>query len=346
MQHINSLLNISDAILPKFTKYELTKENIKNDKIDTKNKLIVQHNNLIEAHYHLTLQEKRLLCWLISQIKPTDDDFKEHIISVKEFADLIEVKGDHLYKVLDDVTTKLMRRIIIVRGTDSKDFKKVSLLCGAEYQSSKGIVKLNFHPHLKPYILQIKEKFTQIKLADILSLRSIYSIRVYELIKQYENFKKRTIILSDLRNFCGISSEQYKFYNDFKKNILERAKKEINAKTDITVEYIEIKESRKIIAIEWTIQKKDVEKQERLEKIERLEKELRSQGIIVDSLLEHGFSRTTIKRFITLHGEKTVKDAIRAVDLQVERGKAKNPKAMIRTAIEEKWHPEVFKKKF
>ena len=36
-----------------------------------------------------------------------------------------------------------MRRIIIAKETDSKDFKKVSLLCGAEYQSNKGIIKLN-----------------------------------------------------------------------------------------------------------------------------------------------------------------------------------------------------------
>lgn len=190
MQHIGNLLSNSNIIALKSTKYKLVEETKEENKVNTKNELIVQHNSLIEAHYCLTLQEKRLMCWLISQIKSTDNDFKEHVLSVKEFACLIEVKGDHLYKVLNEVTTKLMKRIIIIKGTDNKDFKKLSLLCGAEYQSNKGIIKLNFHPHLKPYILQLKEKFTRTKLVDVLSLRSIYSIRIYELLKQYETLKK------------------------------------------------------------------------------------------------------------------------------------------------------------
>ena len=83
----------------------MAKLNKKLQKQDQKNELIVQHNNLIEARYHLTLQEKRLMCWLASQVKQTDKDFKEHELSIKDFSALIDVKGDHLYKA-DAATTK------------------------------------------------------------------------------------------------------------------------------------------------------------------------------------------------------------------------------------------------
>lgn len=56
------------------------------------------------------------MCWLASQVKPTDEDFKEHELSIKEFADLVDVKGDHLYKALDTITHKLMQKIIMIKS--------------------------------------------------------------------------------------------------------------------------------------------------------------------------------------------------------------------------------------
>jgi plasmid replication initiation protein len=308
--------------------------------------LVIQHNSLVEAKYRLSLQEKRIVLWLLTQIKSDDEDFKLHKLEVSEFSKMTGLGIDNQYSKLQEITSNLMRRVFKIHEPQTDSFFQVSWLSFARYYLKKGYIELRFDPALKPYLLQLKSHFTKLNLSDMMNLNSIYTTRFYELLKQYESIGKRTIYLQKLREYCGIIDQEYKKYNDLKKNVLERAKKEINEKTDIIVDYIEIKESRKIVAIEWTIKKRYPEKQEHIEKIDRLEKELRSERIVVDSLLEYGFSKTTIKRFITLHGEKTVKDAIRAVDLQVERGKAKNPKAMIRTAIEEKWHPEIFKKKF
>jgi hypothetical protein len=43
------------------------------------------------------------------------------------------------------------------------------------------------------------------------------------------------------------------------------------------------------------------------------------------------------------HKEEDIKNALRAVDLQIKRSHVKNPKAMLRVAIQERWHPEIFK---
>jgi hypothetical protein len=50
--------------------------------------VIFQHNNLVEARYSLTLQEKRLILWLISKIRPEEENFKKHELSVQEFMNL------------------------------------------------------------------------------------------------------------------------------------------------------------------------------------------------------------------------------------------------------------------
>ncbi len=315
-----------------------------------KNEIIVQHNHLIEARYHLTLQEKRLMCWLASQVKSTDEDFKEHGLSIKEFANLLDIQGDHLYRTLDTITHKLMQKIITIRSINSNDFEKAALLGGARYQNKKGIIKLSFHPYLKPYMLQLKESFTKVQLGDLLGLKSVHSIRIFELLKQYELIGERKVLLNDLREYNGITSNQYKKFNDLKKDVLERAKIEINAKTDLLIDYEEIKESRKVVAINFTIQKNphfgktEFEKNQNA-KITVLTKEYRSKLALIESLVEYGFGKTVAKRLIKNSGETVVADALKAVNIQIERGNVKNPKAMLQTAIKEQWHPEKFKQK-
>jgi len=322
----------------------MTKFSKKLKKEDQKNELIVQHNHLIEARYHLTLQEKRLMCWLASQVKQTDEDFKEHELPIKEFAELIDVKGDHLYKTLDTITHKLMQKIITIRSLKKKGFAKAALLGGVEYYEGQGIIKLSFHPYLKPYMLQLKDRFTQISLGDVMGLKSVHAMRIYEVLKQYESIGNREISLSDLRDYCGIEEGKYKKFNDFKKDVLDRAKREINNKTDLLIGYEEIKTSRKVTSIKFTIKPNSSYKNPKFEN-SKSKKEYRSESALIESLIEYGFSKAMAKRLLKGHEEEVIKNALRAVNLQVERNHVKNPKAMLQTAIKEKWHPEVFKKK-
>jgi plasmid replication initiation protein len=323
----------------------MTKPTKKLKKEDPRNELIVQHNHLIEARYHLTLQEKRLMCWLASQVKQTDEDFKEHELSIKEFAELIDVKGDHLYKTLDTITHKLMQKIITIRSLKKKGFAKAALLGGVEYYEGQGIIKLSFHPYLKPYMLQLKDRFTQISLGDVMGLKSVHAMRIYEVLKQYESIGNREISLSDLRDYCGIEEGQYKNFNDLKRFLLQISQKEINNKTDLFIGYEEIKTSRKVTSIKFTIKPNSIYKSPEFQKNNSTEKEYRSASTLIESFLEYGFSKGMAKRILKGHEEDVIKNALKSVNLQIERNHVKNAKAMLQTAIKEKWHPEVFKKR-
>ena len=325
--------------------FENDKITRKKSKARIENDLIIQHNDLIEARYKLSLQEKRVVLWLLTQIKPSDEDFKLHKLKITEFAKILNLEVAAQYLELQKITLNLMKKVLKIYEPHTNSIFQVAWQSFARYYSKKGYIELRFDPALKPYLLQLKSHFTQLTLSDIIQLNSIYAMRIYELVKQYEFAGQKEIDVDNLREYCGITRVEYTRYNDFKRKVLERAKKEINQKTDLNINYVEIKESRKIVAIKWTIRKKDLEKQKHSARIDRLEKELRSEAIIVNSFLEYGFSKIIAKRLIKLHGEETIKNAIRAVDLQIEKGKAKNPKAMLMAAFKEKWHPEIFKTK-
>jgi hypothetical protein len=68
-------------------------------------------------------------------------------------------------------------------------------------------------------------------------------------------------------------------------------------------------------------------------------------GLAIDTLVEYGFSKPTARKFLQNNEEEVVKNAIKAVDLQIARNHVRNAKVMLRVAIQEKWHPEKFKAK-
>ena len=308
-------------------------------------KYIVKSNSLVEARYRLSLQESHVIYWLLTQIRHDDEDFKPHQMTISEFSKMIGVEVDNQYSKLRDVTQNLMRRILNIYEPEKNEWLQVAWLSSARYQGKKGIVILKFDPDLKPYLLKLQSHFTKIDLVDTMKLKSVHSIRMFELLLQYLIIGNRKITIEDLRFLCGIQQKEYIGYNMLKRKVIDRAKTEINAKTEYEIDYTEIKESRKVVAIDWRIKKKHIQLEGTAEKVRQLQKEYRSESALIDSLVEYGFSRTIAKRFITDNDEDVVRDALKAVNIQVERGGVKNAKAMLQTAIKEKWKPDAYRKR-
>ena len=314
---------------------ELTKEK----------KFVVKSNQLIEARYRLSLQESRVILWLLMKICPDDEDFKQHKMDIKEFAKMIGTEVDNQYSKIRSITKRLVQRAIEIYEPEKKEWLQVSWLSSIKYQSTKGCVILRFDPELKPYLLQLKGHFTKLEVTDLLQLKSIYSIKIFELLKQYEAIGKRTISVDDLRTYCGIKPGEYRNYNAVKLYVIERAAAEINAKTEYEVDYREIKESRKIVDLEWTIKKKTHFEKSQIEKAEIIQKELRSEKAIINQLIEYGFTNSHSKKIVKLNSQDTISNAIKAVDIQISRGNVKNAQAMLTKAIQEQWHPEKYQNK-
>ena len=110
---------------------------------------------------------------------------------------------------------------------------------------------MSFHPKLIKYYLQLQE-YTKYRLKNITDLNSEYSLKLYEILKQYEKIGERTCNLEELKKFLGVEKQYYRYYN-LKKRILLITQKEINEKTDISLKFEEIKEGRSIKAIRFYI---------------------------------------------------------------------------------------------
>lgn len=214
-------------------------------------RVIKKSNFLIEASYKLSLVEQRIVMVLASMIKSGDGEFKKYPLNIKEFATLLELKHKDEYSQLQAITKKLLTRAFIVKMPSTT--LQVGWLSSAKYLDGQGIVELCFDPELKPFLLQLKDRFTSYRLKDVIQLKSSFSIRIYELLKQYEKLGERTFLLEKLRECLGIDPSQYKLYGDFKRKILLVAKSELAEKTDLFFDFEEIKVGRSVGKIRFII---------------------------------------------------------------------------------------------
>lgn len=214
-------------------------------------KLIVKSNFIVEASYKLTLGEQRVIYVLTSMIKPDDKEFKTYRLTVKEFAEILGTKNKDLYSRVSQYVEGLRERDLTI--VKEKSILKTKWLSSAEYFIDDGYVELCFDPKLKPYLLMLKERFTKLSLEQMVSFKSQYSGRIYELLKQYESIGQRSFKVDELKSLLGIGFDEYAQYGLFKQRILNKAKEEINSGSDLLIDFEEFKKARKVESIKFII---------------------------------------------------------------------------------------------
>jgi plasmid replication initiation protein len=222
-------------------------------KIDHK-ALVVQSNKLVEARYILTVAEQRLIFAMISMIEPTDEDFTTYKIPLTDLAKLWEIGTDAVYSEAKKITLRLMGRVLQIQKPDGS-LLQIHWVCTALH--SPGYLNLQFHPLLKPYLLQLKGAFTKCKLLVLNQFESIYSIRIYQLLQQYRSIGSRTFEIEELKSILGIGSDQYPIFQDFKRRVLLQARKELDFKADLSFDIEGNAKGKKTTAITFKIIEKN-----------------------------------------------------------------------------------------
>jgi plasmid replication initiation protein len=240
----------------------VVKQRKRNDRV----KLIKKSNDLVEARYKFDIWEMRVFSKMITMIELNDGDFKDYKIYLKEFIKDYSLEGDkNSYRFLREGAEKLLRKIVtIINKTEVKSAQKfqtpvVAGLRTSLYDDDGKFIQVSFHPEMKPYLLELKERFLVYDVRNILKLPSTYSIRIYELLKQYEKLKTRTFDVKELKEILGITKE-YKLYANFKQRVVDKAQKDLEEFTDIRFVYEEIKDGKAVVTLIFHIESNAPEK--------------------------------------------------------------------------------------
>ncbi len=221
---------------------------------------VVKSNALIQKNrYDLSVQEQKILLHVIKMIRPDDTEFaEEYRFSIQDFCRICGInKSGANYRDIKACLLSLSKQKWWMTAADgSGDEVTAGWIARARISQGDGTVTLQLDEELKPYLLQLHEYFTKYSLYYTLTMRSKYSIRLYELFKSYENLESIELDVNELKKI--LMAEKYERWADFRRYCLEGPINEINKVGDIVVDWTPQKVGRQYQKIQFSITAKDV----------------------------------------------------------------------------------------
>ncbi|MHA3099307.1 replication initiation protein RepM [Acinetobacter brisouii] len=237
--------------------------------------IVVKDNALINASYNLDLVEQRLILLAIIEARQTgkginaNDALEVHASS---YINHFNVEKHTAYTVLKNAADDLFERRFsyqFINSNGNTEHVKSRWVSEIRYVENEALIKLIFAPSVVPLITRLEQHFTSYELKQVSQLSSRYAIRLYELLIAWRSTGQTpTFELSKFRNQLGISDDEYKRMELFKRRVLDVAVSQVNELTDITVSYDQHKKGRTITGFSFSFkQKKERQKSEPKPKI-------------------------------------------------------------------------------
>lgn len=188
-------------------------------------------------------------------------------------------------------------------------------------------VTIRFSPEIMPYLINLKQNFTQHALSDLAELNSKYSIILYRWLSmnynQYEHYSYKggrreeqveayhnpSISMRELREMTDTVNE-YKLFTNFSKKVLDKPLEEINDRTSFNIAYEKVKKGKSIDSIVFHITKKrraddnSYKLEDKTYKEAKAEKELSNQTL-AGKALESRYTRLLLENFLLSPYEMT-----------------------------------------
>ncbi len=212
-------------------------------------------------------------------------------------------KAGNKHKRIDNAVNAILKNNFIETRKDEGNFKKQVLIENIEYISYNKIQTTVIAKMINKF--NPNSKFTRYLINHTAGLSSYQQIRICELCYQYITTGSRKMEIQELKKFIGIGKN--KTTSDLIRE-LKSSKKQINQKTNLEIEFITIKTSRKITHIKFNFCRTD---QHPLDEINNKKNDLKAQ------LTDLGFKQERHKSLLKIPVEVLI-PAINATKKTIE----------------------------
>jgi len=198
---------------------------------------------LVKGYQDMSLNAHKLLRLAIMQNRYTKGgELKEYRITVAELVRILEVDKSRIYKEAIEITKEIMQQVIMIGDPNhkSKSWTMFNWVNICRYDDEKKEIRIKLHDELKPYLLALSKNYLHYEYSEIIYMKSVYGIRIYELIRGqagYENKQLSTqsffieMKISAIRMACGLGTK-YKQLGQLKERVLDTAIEQINANSN------------------------------------------------------------------------------------------------------------------
>ena len=219
------------------------------------NREVIQSYIITAAKYDFSVDEKRVLSHLVEMMQP--------LIEGKELVGKVEqdLWGTYHFilptEYFFEEGANRQRIKQAIKSLNDKSFEYededgwgICRLIEMPFLDKRGKVEIYLGKKLVDVFLNFNKGFSKYQLDISLSFKSVYSMRLYELISNQT--RKLTFRISRLKEMWDITDKAYERNYNFIQRIIEVAKKELDEKSNWSFTYQPIKKGRSFELIEFT----------------------------------------------------------------------------------------------
>jgi len=218
-------------------------------------------NPLIETSFRMEPHELKLLLFVCSLIHE-EDDFFTYGFTVEQAAQALGRKFDKnhqsFYGDLMAWSKAILTRVVILPGfvPEEGDVPRTRITTFFDrFDYFDGRVEVTLKDWLKPYLLNLKSEFTRIAVRDFARLQSFYGLKLFMLLHQYRKIGRRKFTLPELRFSLGVEKGKYPEWGVFKRDVIDKAIKDLRGADLLEVETILHKRGRAVAEVEFRFYK-------------------------------------------------------------------------------------------
>lgn len=187
----------------------------------------------------LSLQQKKLLFFLISNIEADDTDFKKTVISISDFFTLTGIdEGGKNRKLLKKEIENFADKSFWINETEHREVL-YRWIDTAVIDWEKSEIALELHKTVKKFLLGLDKKSRAIfQLGYTLQFKHKYSPDLYAFAASIKDFmiKNETMYKMPIEEaVMKFGNGTYNAYAQWKRKVLDPSIKEINEKTDLNI---------------------------------------------------------------------------------------------------------------
>lgn len=152
-------------------------------------------NTLINAKGRSTLLVQKLFAVSIAKAKlnPMDNTLEASIYGT-DLKKIFGVKGgsfyEHIRKAIEPVKNQasILDWRIICRNDAAQELEAINVITDASFKN--GVLSIRYNSKITPYLNDLKSNYTVLSLSEAIRLNSIYSFRLYEILKAEMDYQR------------------------------------------------------------------------------------------------------------------------------------------------------------
>jgi len=234
-------------------------------------KVVAKSNDLVRGRHDFSTLEQRIFVAMVAQLN-RETKFPVVEIPLGEVCELSGTDKSNLYREAQRLCDSLAGRTIGVHDTTDEEgiprYTSYPCFRFCRHVKGTGVIQAKFSDELKPYLLQLKEKFTLYLLKVFLRLRSKYSTQIYELVKMRQGLALLSMSVEEFRCKLGLE-EKYSRFSSLRARVIDQAQGELREKADVYFTYRVLREGRTPKRLEFFVKENE-------EVIENLQEEVSS----------------------------------------------------------------------